>query len=380
VSKKDKIALGSSDKPRWVLRADKLAPGDIVATRTPGSFISGAIRLATGHDFSHVLIVTRPPIAVESADYGVVRLSLDRHAILDRTNVRVLRYRDSSSQREKLVAAAEFAEHQVTREYADEDMLTSLLPIVPSINKGQWFCSQLVSASYDSVGLSVVARHSSKVAPGDIAKSAALEDITDSCLEEIDLERLDVFGGTFGFLDGHSSQSVHIEEVQLKQAVVQKMRSAFKHVGLDLETYSQGLSFLAGAARAKSWWFRDVDSEFAQRIRESGLLQLVRKWFSPDANVLFYDLAALRWAAGKERSEVEERLTNANTVLRDRSLAVTSFAPEIELKRNLWVATDSEALRLDLAFLYEVYHLQLRLQSVAAVQVQHLNWILMLES
>ncbi|MEY9401982.1 hypothetical protein ABIF66_001789 [Bradyrhizobium japonicum] len=379
MSKKHNIALGLTDNPRWVLRTDSLAPGDIVATRTPGSFISGAIRLATGHDFSHVLIVVRPPIAVESGDFGVVRLSLNRHAILDKNNVRVFRYRESSSLREKLLAAARFAEGQVTREYADEDMLTSLLPVVPSINKGQWFCSQLVSASYESAGLPIVDRQSSKVTPGDIVKSASLEDVTDSCVEEIDVERLDVFGGTFGFLDGPSSQSVHFEEVEIKQAIVQKMKATFKHAGVELETYSHGLSLLAKAAREQSDWYRDVDHEFAKRILDSGLLQLVRKWFSPDARVLFYDLAALRWAAGEEPSEIEERLATAKRVLTDRSLAVTSFAPEIELKRNLWVATDSEALRLDLAFLYEVYNLEVRLQNVAALQVQHLHWILTLE-
>ncbi|MCK1309979.1 MULTISPECIES: hypothetical protein [unclassified Bradyrhizobium] len=376
---KNNVALGLADGPRWIFRADRLAPGDIVATRTPGSLISGAIRLATGHDFSHVLIVVRPPIAVESGDFGVVRLSLDRHAILDKNNVRVFRYRDGSLVREKLLAAAGFAEGQVTREYADEDMLTSLLPIVPSVNKGQWFCSQLVSASYESAELPLVDRQSSKVTPGDIVKSASLEDVTDSCLDEIDVERLDVFGGTFGFLDGPSSQSVHFEEVQIKQAIVQNMKATFKQAGVELETYSHGLSLLAKAAREQSDWYRDVDAEFAERIRGSGLLQLVRKWFSPDAHVLFYDLAALRWAAGEERSQVEERLSTAKRVLTDRSLAVTSFAPEIELKRNLWVVTDSEALRLDLAFLYEVYNLEVRLQNVAALQVQHLHWVLTLQ-
>ncbi|MGY4431216.1 hypothetical protein ACVWWO_003693 [Bradyrhizobium sp. F1.13.1] len=281
--------------------------------------------------------------------------------------------------REKLLAAARFAEGQVTREYADEDMLTSLLPIVPSVDKGQWFCSQLVSASYESAELPVVDRQSSKVTPGDIVKSASLEDVTDSCLDEIDVERLDVFGGTFGFLDGPSSQSVHFEEVQIKQVIVQKMKatsntptSSLKHIRTDLACLlRQHESNLTGIVTLMPK-LPGVSGNLACFNSYANGSHLTRTCY-------FYDLAALRWAAGEERPEIEERLSAAKRVLTDRSLAVTSFAPEIESKRNLCVVTDSEALRLDLAFLYEVYDLEVRLQNVAALQVQHLHWVLTLQ-
>ena len=54
----------------FALDASKLRPGDVILTSSPGQFGSNIIRLATGGDYSHAVLVVRPPTAWNQRTMG----------------------------------------------------------------------------------------------------------------------------------------------------------------------------------------------------------------------------------------------------------------------------------------------------------------------
>ncbi|TYT24956.1 hypothetical protein FZO89_00925 [Luteimonas viscosa] len=368
------------DVARWVIDHEALRPGDIIATRTPGSFVSGAIKTATRGEFSHVIICTRPPICVESAEFGVVKISLRRFLINDIANVRVLRHCDADNLRDDLESAASYAESKVEREYADIDVLTAVLSMVPSVEHGKFFCSQLVAAAYASAGLPIIqGRPPEKTTPADIAMSSQFVDVSADCVRLADESERHIRISFESFLDAKSAQSAHEEEIEIKRSVVAEIAPLLLEHGVEVSTYGEMLYAMVAAAQHGVDWYRDIDTPMAQSIKDSGLHDLIGKHVPPDWHGYFLDIAALRGGAYLSRDKMMLMLKNAERSLRDLNVVVSNVYLEVELKRAMWLKSDSEAIRMDLAATYQIFYHHIRTKGVMTAQVQALEWLLSLD-
>lgn len=161
----------------------KLCPGDIILTRNRWAKtainrgLSSGIATATRTDFSHALIITVSPTAVEATLSGVSTHSIQNTFYHDEKNVMVLRYPDPKIAGQ----AAAKASLVIGKGYSIRMALKSILPDLfhTDAPKQSTFCSALVASAYRSSGApEFVTISPYGVSPGDLERMVCLEDIT----------------------------------------------------------------------------------------------------------------------------------------------------------------------------------------------------------
>jgi hypothetical protein len=183
-------------KPRYdglyVFRPNlaELQPGDIFLTKNSesssfkGRSQSEIIAAATGGNFSHALLCTRPPTLIEAIGDGVSNISAQICFVHDLKHVRVLRYRNQKIADE----AGRIALMALGKAYSVRAAIRSIAPEVDSTEYPDdgTFCSALVAAAFRSAGApEFAAINPMKVTPANLETSKHFSDITSKIFEKI---------------------------------------------------------------------------------------------------------------------------------------------------------------------------------------------------
>jgi uncharacterized protein YycO len=262
--------------PAYVFISSRLVAGDIILSTVPTDLLSFIIRVATSSDFSHAAICSKPGLLVEARGFGVARVALDRLAVRELSNVRVLRLRSEtvSNAAEIAAKAAEYAEAAVFSRYSYVGAALALLPRL-SIERryDEFFCSHLVAEAYRTAGVELLPGiDPTKTVPGAIAESPHLADITASVTR---LEEHDLFTPWEAIEEG-TTPSLHRDEVVIGRRIVSRMKKNFRALGVaPPETLPQLIvSFCKLPRRLR----KAMDAAFVQVLQEEGYLDLVQRF------------------------------------------------------------------------------------------------------
>ena len=239
-------AISSSRHSLFMLRSDRLRPGDILLTRSPNALVSEAIRSITSirllagrglegrEEFSHAAICVAHGTFVEAlGSAGVCRLAIRQTAAKDRNNIRVLRLKSGVQNAGRIAEqAGKLAEEFMYRRYADWRRFGGMLvgAMQDSVRE-RLFCSQLVTAAYEEAGLRLfddVAPE--QVTPGRLTRCELLDDVTDECVTHLSTDDEPEF-----YLDGaERGEREHTQESRDFQAVLSSraVRKALHRLGI----------------------------------------------------------------------------------------------------------------------------------------------------
>ena len=271
----------------FTLECGALRRGDVILTATPGNTTSALIRAATASRYSHAILVVEFPYGIESSDYGVTRLRLDRCAVRSRENISVRRLREDLLGAVDMQRLCDYASSLVTREYADYDVLTALFDSVPPFEVGKYFCSQLVAEAYERGGLSLFPGKSpSKISPAMLAGCEHFISVT----EALTFREAGELPYPPPVLDG-SNQPTFVElDGQLKQEVVRSIQPEFGKYTDELLDLNSAYLFLVRAWDEGEPFVAHLDRVFAGAIKASGLIGLTARVIPADSEQFFVDL------------------------------------------------------------------------------------------
>lgn len=168
----------------YILRFDKLRPGDIILMRNRhGKRVLDRLRsvliaLWTRGRFSHAAICTMLPTAIEALPNGVSNFTLANTFFHDPRNIRVLRYADP----QLAARAGDKASWFLGQAYSVPLAVLSVLPrgFAPKTVLPATFCSALVAAAFVGGRAPEFATlNPFKIWPATIERMRFLEDITD---------------------------------------------------------------------------------------------------------------------------------------------------------------------------------------------------------
>jgi len=251
----------------WRLDSSRLHPGDIILTTVPHSLKHTAIRAVTRSPYTHAIIVTSPPLAVEAVGAGVVRVNLGGYIIRNQASVRILRLSTEAPAAAREVA--EYAESKILRAYTLKDAVFSVVARAPESDTTQYFCSDLVARAYQHARTPLTAKEPKKTTPGDLAESRLLKDVTGDCLVAASLLSLATASGA---LDDFAPGTPHHMEVQLKRRIYEATREVRVEYRLDADDYEGLLKLLIAGAASKADWVIALDAAVTGEIIKSGLL------------------------------------------------------------------------------------------------------------
>jgi len=252
-----------------VLDSEKLLVGDIVVTRSPKSPMSELIQAVTGSEYSHAMVITTPPMAVESTRRGVTRFKISRLMIRDRDSIRVLRLRDRHSYDQALRHVARRADAAVAREYATADAVLSILAAVPQVEKGRYFCSQLVADVYAREGIALLpGTDPAKVTPGMLLSSPLLRDITNEVLR---VPSFVEFVFAEGLVDG-DFESIYQAEIEIRQHLAKTLVNLLKEYNFNVTSVDEAIAVVLAGHMNKEPWCEELDNAVHKAFHESGLV------------------------------------------------------------------------------------------------------------
>lgn len=167
----------------YTLGIQDLRPGDIILTKNVRSksifskVQSWIIRIFTRSNYSHAMLYTTPPTAIEAVKDGVIYTSIQRTFFHRMSNVRVLRHDNAQI----AIDAAVWASRAVGKSYALTQAIKLVVPssvkTVPPQNAT--FCSALVIAAYQSTKQTeFMELDPFRISPGDIERMSIFNDVT----------------------------------------------------------------------------------------------------------------------------------------------------------------------------------------------------------
>lgn len=273
------------DATVYALDLRVLTPGDIVLTTSPGQPVSEIIKAVTGGKFSHAILVVKLPNGIESSDYGVVRFRLDRFVARNPNNIRVLRY-NSSLPDDFAARLVRYADSQVAKEYAELDVLTALFSRVPRLEKGRFFCSQLVAACYQEAQINLFPKIAAeKVSPAMIATSSLLDDVKNA----IKPVNLSDFPYQPTYFDGPNSQSPTEMLMEAFQKAAGKVRPVFLKHGIEVESLNDAMVSLNRSCLAKETFVEEIDRALFGAMIEARIGEIGRECWPADSDDFFLD-------------------------------------------------------------------------------------------
>lgn len=339
---------------------NNLLKGDVILTANQNSIKSWTIRKITKSDFSHAIMCTDPPWCVESASRGVLRFVISRLLVTSMHNMRILRLNRRSARAGIAEEAARFADDQVTREYAKKDVLAYPFRSIPQIEKGRFFCSQLVAESFSQANLELLPGKSPlKISPGDLARSHEFVDVTSRCLRQAtDSEKLNCTG----FLDGDEIFTPHAEEVLLKQRIMKQLTPILKKSGVKAETYDDLLQQLVEGWERGDWWVSQIDEALTKAILNSGQVSLSRRYFPPHHDYYFLDvyLARLLHGVSLDKNDIPTLKNYYEGALQIRDQSIKETEALAVASRQMYVLTGLESVRLNGALLEDIQSVRIR--------------------
>lgn len=174
----------------FVFDLAKLRPGDLILAKNAeaesfkGRVRSDAIVKATGGNFSHALLCTKPPVLIEAIGEGVSNISALISFVHDLKNVRVLRYRDEEVARKAGSVALGF----LGQGYSVRDAIRSVLPGDTATQPAgdRTFCSALVATAFQAAGALEFQNISPmKITPATLENMGGFADVTVELFTEV---------------------------------------------------------------------------------------------------------------------------------------------------------------------------------------------------
>ena len=354
------LVVFEPDRTYYAVDHSKLLKGDMILSTNPESIKSWIICTITKSDFSHATICTDPPWCVESVGYGVLRFVISRFLIGSMNNIRILRLDKRSGRVSIAENAARYADNQVTRKYAKKDVVTSPFRAIPQVEKGRFFCSQLVAESFLQAGLELLpGKSSAKISPGDLARSHEFVDVTNKCLRQAtDSDKLNCTG----FIDGEDVSTPHAEEVLLKQGIIKRLTPILKQFGVKAETYDDLLQALVQGWNRGDSWVSPVDEALTNAILDSGLLSLSRRYYPPHHDHYFLDvyLVRLLHSVTLDTNDIRTLKVYYEDALKIRDQSIKETEDMALSSRQMYVLTGLESVRLEGALLEDIQSIRLR--------------------
>jgi len=182
---KTDTAVPPSHTPIYILDQNHIALGDILLTTDPEGKESKAIRVITNSPFSHAALCIEYGHFIEAIGPGVCRLAIMGTGARAKENIQLLRLSEKAvpDAGRKAAAAAKRGEWFLSRGYSTSGALGVKLSILRDPTRAELFCSQLVARAYEEVGVELVpGKQAEAIAPGELANSPLLRDITASAI------------------------------------------------------------------------------------------------------------------------------------------------------------------------------------------------------
>lgn len=257
---------------------ERLRPGDIVLTATPGK-VGKVVRRATKGVVSHAMICVQHGSTIDSTDGGVQASNIQRELYGAEDTVIVLRLREPPDQL-ALQAIVEFARSEIGTRYSKIEAARTVTG-GPKPRSRQMFCSRLVARAYAAAGIQLVP-DTDYCSPDDLRVSPLLVEVPDmfEVVTERELEawaaRPDPVAAT------HDAQNAILAAARALDRLIENFN--------DLDAFVQAHP-------------RHGDA-IAQAYRETGYLDIWRNDFA--VNPWHYDLGEME-AATNDRTVVEMR-------------------------------------------------------------------------
>lgn len=264
---------------------ERLEPGDIVLTATPGK-VGKVVRRATRGEVSHAMICVQHGSTIDSTDGGVQASNIQRELYGADDTVIVLRLRQPPDQL-ALRAIVEFARSEIGTRYSKIEAARTVTG-GPKPRSRQMFCSRLVARAYAAAGIQLV-DDPDYCSPDDLRVSSLLVEVPDmlEVVSERELEawaaRPDPIAAT------HDAQNAILAIARALDPTIENFN--------DLDAFVQ--------AHPRH------DDAIARAYRDTGYLDIWRNDFA--VNPWHYDLAEM------------EAVTNERTVDQMRGYCISTI-------------------------------------------------------
>ncbi|WP_407976890.1 YiiX/YebB-like N1pC/P60 family cysteine hydrolase [Brucella pseudogrignonensis] len=174
----------------YTLGIQDLRPGDIILTKNVRSkslfsnVQSWIIRIFTSSNYSHAMLYTTPPTAIEAIKDGVTYTSIQRTFFHNMRNVRVLRHNNPQVANDAAVWASRAVGQSYALTHAIKLVVPSSVKTAPPQNAT--FCSALVIAAYQSTKQTeFMELDPFRISPGDIERMNIFNDVTSQVAKPI---------------------------------------------------------------------------------------------------------------------------------------------------------------------------------------------------
>lgn len=254
---------------------ERLQPGDIVLTATPGK-IGKLVRKATKGEVSHAMICVQHGSTIESTDDGVQASNIQRELYGAEDTVIVLRLREPPDQL-AFQTIVESARAEIGTRYSKMEAARTVTG-GPKPRSKQMFCSRLVARAYAAAGIQLVP-DPDYCSPDDLRVSSLLVEVPDmlKVLGENELEewasRPNPIGST------HTAQNAIL-------ATARKLDASIENFN-DLDAFVKA--------------HPEHDNIIARAYRDTGYLDIWRSDFA--VNPWHYDLDGMEAATNDQTVE-----------------------------------------------------------------------------
>ncbi len=257
---------------------ERLEPGDIVLTATPGK-VGKLVRRATKGEVSHAIICVQHGSTIDSTDGGVQASNIQRELYGAEDTVIVLRLRHPPGQL-ALYAIVESARSEIGTRYSKIEAVRTVTG-GPKPRSRQMFCSRLVARAYAAAGIQLV-HNPDYCSPDDLRVSALLVEVPDM-LEVVSERELEAWAARPDPITAtHDAQNEILAIARALDPTIENFN--------DLDAFVQ--------AHPRH------DEAIARAYRETGYLDIWRNDFA--VNPWHYDLAEME-AATNDRTVDEMR-------------------------------------------------------------------------
>jgi hypothetical protein len=335
----------------YMLDMDKLLPGDIILTRSPGQFESAVIRAATWSNVSHAIMVVEPPYGIEAANSGVIRFRLDRFSARDPLNIKVLRVDPSHTYDQDILLKT--ADSLMGHAYADLGAFCSIAPLIPLVDRGRFFCSQLVAHCYNEAGFQLVpGLEPWKTTPEAIAVSPVCFVVAD-ILKKVSLAELRF---TPSYFDAPNEKSPNEKLEEALYAALQRITPIFARHGYEIFSRHDALMTLQRAFNEGKPETKELDSAIVDLYREAKVAEKVHSYMPADYDGFFVDLttahAILAGHVSREQAEQQALFYDRNLPTAEKTLSEREYF--ILVERAAFFVSGLEGMRQHLAAEWEV--------------------------
>ena len=264
---------------------ERLRPGDIVLTATPGK-VGKVVRRTTKGEVSHAMICVQHGSTIDSTDGGVQSSNIQRELYGVEDTVIVLRLRQPPDQL-ALHTIVEFARSEIGTRYSKIEAARTVTG-GPKPRSKQMFCSRLVARTYAAAGIQLV-HDPDYCSPDELRLSPLLVEVPE--MLEVVSERE---------LEAWAARPDPIAAMQDSQNRILEVARALHPA---IENFNDLDAFVQTHPRH--------DDAIAQAYRDTGYLDIWRNDFA--VNPWHYDLAEM------------EAVTNEQTVDEMRGYCISTI-------------------------------------------------------